>query len=343
MLEFEIFHQSTGYGETELDLEESNHLIGVAFVPLAGLIQGRGKTRLTGLFDVVAKKAIYSSIDGKPDPAASDALGKIKISVTADKNPNILLSAPGDADEDFQHVTPALMRAELDGKVGQNNIREKFSFGMNNKPADSGLAQSYAYNAYPSAPYSESFMKVDQNIRHYHQNLTQIKGDEIDQIHRDNMSQLDELQSQLSKSLAVLDVQENVSPEVSPKKQDFRATVKTDAAMATMHADLRKRKPAEGGVDNPFASRNYEAGLLRADADLDERQPETRVEAEPIAEADDAGKDSPEFQLNVDSEAEFQARLAAQEAEEEEPPAIALPEIDLDEMERMDKIMRGEK
>lgn len=114
-----------------------------------------------------------------------------------------------------------------------------------------------------------------------------------------------------------------------------------------MHADLRKRKPAEGGIDNPFASRNYEPGLLRADEDLDERQPTQKVRAEAIIEVDD-GKDSPEFKLNVDSEAEFQARLAAQaeEDEEQEPPAVALPDIDLDEMEemeRMEKIMQGEK
>jgi hypothetical protein len=88
-LEFEIFHQSAGYGETELDRDESNHLIGVAFVPLAGLIEGRGKARLTGLFDVVAKKAIYASAG--TDSAAVEALGKIKISVCADKNPNTLL------------------------------------------------------------------------------------------------------------------------------------------------------------------------------------------------------------------------------------------------------------
>lgn len=217
VLEFEIFHQSTGYGETELDLEESNHLVGVAFVPLAGLIQGRGKTRLTGLYDVVAKKAIYGSAASDAATAQDATLGKIKISVTADKNPNILLSAPGDADEDFQHVSPALKQAELAGKVGQNNIAEKYSFGKDTFE-QSRLLEGYAYNAYPSAPYSESFTKVDANIRDYHQNLTQVKGDEIHQIHRDNMSQLDELQSQLSKSLAVLEVQENVSPEASPKK-----------------------------------------------------------------------------------------------------------------------------
>lgn len=62
-LEFEVFHQSTGYGDNEMSLEASNHLIGVAFVPLASLIEGRGKTRITGLFDVVPKKAIYNSLN----------------------------------------------------------------------------------------------------------------------------------------------------------------------------------------------------------------------------------------------------------------------------------------
>ena len=220
-------------------------------------------------------------------------------------------------------------------------MQEKFSFGRDvHEP--SRLLDSHAYNPYPSTPYGESAQKVDASIRDYHANLAEVRGDELHQMHKDNMSQLDELQSQLSRSLAVLDVQEDVTPEqASPKKADFRATVKTDAAVATLHADLRKRKAGEGGIDNPFASRNYEAGLLRAEDDLDERQP--------IAKALGAEKaGSPELQLNVDSEAEFRAKFDAQvpaNQEEQEPPVIALPEIDVDddEMARMEKIMQGEK
>jgi len=58
-LEFEVFHKAIG-ASNNLNVQESNHLVGVAFVPLKPLIDGRGKSRLTGLFDVVAKGNIYS-------------------------------------------------------------------------------------------------------------------------------------------------------------------------------------------------------------------------------------------------------------------------------------------
>ena len=57
-LEFEVFHKAVG-ASNNLNVQESNHLIGVAFVPLKPLIDGSGKTRTTGLFDVVAKGNIY--------------------------------------------------------------------------------------------------------------------------------------------------------------------------------------------------------------------------------------------------------------------------------------------
>lgn len=57
-LEFEVFHKAIG-ASNNLNVQESNHLIGVAFVPLKPLIEGRGKTRLTGMYDVVAKGNIY--------------------------------------------------------------------------------------------------------------------------------------------------------------------------------------------------------------------------------------------------------------------------------------------
>jgi len=53
-LEFEVFHKAVGASDN-MNVQESSHLIGVAFVPLNQLIEGNGKTRMTGLYDVVAK------------------------------------------------------------------------------------------------------------------------------------------------------------------------------------------------------------------------------------------------------------------------------------------------
>ena len=58
-LEFEVFHKAIG-SSNNLDVEETNHLVGVAFVPLKELIDGNGKTRLTGLYDIVPKDNIYN-------------------------------------------------------------------------------------------------------------------------------------------------------------------------------------------------------------------------------------------------------------------------------------------
>jgi hypothetical protein len=58
VLEFEVFHHAVGASDN-LNVKESNHLIGVAFVSLKPLIDGSGKTRITGLFEVVNKQAIY--------------------------------------------------------------------------------------------------------------------------------------------------------------------------------------------------------------------------------------------------------------------------------------------
>ena len=124
-LEFEVFHQSTGYGDTEMNLEASNHLIGVAFVPLASLVEGRGKTRITGMYDVVAKKALYNSVTSIPSQT-NDVLGKIKISVTTDKNPVMLMKdGPQTASVDFKHTTPILAKASLDGDLARKHV----SFG----------------------------------------------------------------------------------------------------------------------------------------------------------------------------------------------------------------------
>ena len=58
-LEFEVFHRAIG-ASNNFDVTESNHLIGVAFVPLSGLVQGNGKTRLTGLYNIVPKGTVFN-------------------------------------------------------------------------------------------------------------------------------------------------------------------------------------------------------------------------------------------------------------------------------------------
>ena len=87
-LEFEVFHKAIG-ASNNLDVEETNHLIGVAFVPLRGLIEGSGKTRLTGLYDIVPKDNIYSqSVQSMASLRATEA-SKGKIKVCASTNLNI--------------------------------------------------------------------------------------------------------------------------------------------------------------------------------------------------------------------------------------------------------------
>lgn len=97
-LEFEVFHKAVG-ASNNLNVQESSHLIGVAFVPLKALIEGRGKSRLTGLFDVVGKQNIYGqSIQSVTSLKPYDSsLGKIKVCVTANLNVRQLLEGPDKA------------------------------------------------------------------------------------------------------------------------------------------------------------------------------------------------------------------------------------------------------
>lgn len=57
-LEFEVFHKATS-GNANMGVTESSHLIGVAFVPLKPLVEGSGRTRITGMFDIFAKDAVF--------------------------------------------------------------------------------------------------------------------------------------------------------------------------------------------------------------------------------------------------------------------------------------------
>lgn len=86
-LEFEVFHKAVG-ASNNLNVEETNHLIGVAFVPLKDLIEGSGKTRLTGLYDIVSKDNIYNqSIKSTPSLRGQEpSKGKIKVSISTNLN-----------------------------------------------------------------------------------------------------------------------------------------------------------------------------------------------------------------------------------------------------------------
>jgi hypothetical protein len=85
-LEFEVFHREVGASDN-LNVQESNHLIGVAFVSLKPLIDGSGKTRITGLFEVVNKNAIYrQSVQSATSLKDDTSNGKIKICITSSLN-----------------------------------------------------------------------------------------------------------------------------------------------------------------------------------------------------------------------------------------------------------------
>jgi hypothetical protein len=58
-LEFEVFHKAVG-ASNNLHVQESSHLIGAAFVSLKPFVEGNGKTRITGNYEVVAKQNIYN-------------------------------------------------------------------------------------------------------------------------------------------------------------------------------------------------------------------------------------------------------------------------------------------
>lgn len=58
-LEFEVYHRAYGADSSNFKVQESNHLIGVAFVPLRGLVDGNGRSRISGLYDVVNKGTVF--------------------------------------------------------------------------------------------------------------------------------------------------------------------------------------------------------------------------------------------------------------------------------------------
>ena len=81
-----MFHRAVGASDN-LNVQETSHLIGVAFVPLKALIEGNGRTRTTGLYDVVSKNSVYQSIKSNTSlEAGPQTLGKIKVCVNASIN-----------------------------------------------------------------------------------------------------------------------------------------------------------------------------------------------------------------------------------------------------------------
>jgi hypothetical protein len=81
-LEFEVFHKAVGASDN-LTVQETSHLIGVAFVPLKPLIEGSGRTRITGLFDVVPKDKVYQSTNST---TKLEGIGKIKVCINSSVN-----------------------------------------------------------------------------------------------------------------------------------------------------------------------------------------------------------------------------------------------------------------
>lgn len=75
-------------------MEETNHLIGVAFVPMKELIEGSGKTRLTGLYDIVSKDNIYNqSVQSIPSLRGQEpSKGKIKVCISTNLNIRRIIS-----------------------------------------------------------------------------------------------------------------------------------------------------------------------------------------------------------------------------------------------------------
>ena len=122
---------------------------------------------------------------------------------------------------------------------------------------------------------SHSFQKHDQDARAYHSSLQNASEMQIDDLHKMNMSDLDELTKKLKDSMAVLDVTEPsfvVEEQKSPKKFGM-TTFKTDnqqANLSTQLDDFRK---------NPFASINEAQPAPIVDDDL------TRVEEPPKVES----------------------------------------------------------
>ena len=139
-LEFEVFHRAVG-ASNNLNVEESNHLIGVAFVPLKGLIEGSGKLRLTGLYNIVPKGTVYNQSTTSLTGTAHDQ-GKIKICVSTNLNIRKIMNGETDASfaDDLRQTNMAMSNNFMKYQEGVRNV----SFG-----------NEYTHNPYPSTKQRE--------------------------------------------------------------------------------------------------------------------------------------------------------------------------------------------
>lgn len=135
-LEFEVFHRAVG-ASNNLNVEESNHLIGVAFVPLKGLIDGLGKTRLTGLYNIVPKGAVYNQSVTSLTNGEQQDHGKIKVCVSTSLNIRKIMD--GETDTSFA--------ADLrQTHMAMSNNFNKYQEGVRNV----SFGNEYTNNPYPS-------------------------------------------------------------------------------------------------------------------------------------------------------------------------------------------------
>ena len=119
----------------------------------------------------------------------------------------------------------------------------------------------YAYNAYPAPkaarsptkPYptasehqevggtraSRALEKVSRDAQAYHESLQSVSGQHLDDLHKANMNDLEELTRKLKQTMTVLDVTEKDTAIVDPMHGGFGlATFKTEAQQTAMARDL---------------------------------------------------------------------------------------------------------
>ena len=71
----------------------------MAFVPLRPLVEGSGKTIMSGMYDIVSKNSLYSQMSSLSKYEASN--GKLKISISTNVNIKSLLEGNFDRNDSF--------------------------------------------------------------------------------------------------------------------------------------------------------------------------------------------------------------------------------------------------
>lgn len=108
---------------------------------------------------------------------------------------------------------------------------------------------------------SRAFEKVDRDAQAYHETLQTVSGQHLEDLHKSNMSDLDELTRKLKQTMTVLDVVEKDTAIIDPKHGGFGlATFKTETQQTAMRQDLEyfrgdeHLKKPKAALTNPFAS-----------------------------------------------------------------------------------------